>query len=287
MYRLRIRDQYDHLSRSYRKVADFVLSRYYEVAFMTAAQLAFVVDVDTTTVVRFSQRLGYDGYPELLHDIREQVKAEIYAVYEPAPLAPDDPGAVFARRAEIERHAISQMVVHSPPDHVVRTVAMLARARRILLVGDGHAHAVAVMAAIQLSHFGLEAHACDDDSALLAGALAALEVGDLVIGISASEHGREVARAIDYARSRGVATIGVVGSLASPVNRACDWVIYAPVVDAGPLPGVVPLAAALSALISAYAASHVGQWLRREEGIAAAFAYLVQPDSAAPDDESS
>ena len=74
MYREKIREYYDHLSRSYRKVADYIMSNYYEVSFMNAAQLAYAVGVDTTTVVRFSQRLGYNGYPELLNDIREQVK---------------------------------------------------------------------------------------------------------------------------------------------------------------------------------------------------------------------
>ena len=87
MYREKIREYYDHLSRSYRKVADYIMSNYYEVAFMTAAQLAYAVGVDTTTVVRFSQRLGYNGYPELLQDVREQVKSEIYAAYEPQILS--------------------------------------------------------------------------------------------------------------------------------------------------------------------------------------------------------
>src|SRR5690242_1719672 len=69
MFREQIRKHYDHLSRSYRRVADFILSDYRTAAFMTAAALADAVDVDTTTVVRFAQRLGYPGYPELIEDI--------------------------------------------------------------------------------------------------------------------------------------------------------------------------------------------------------------------------
>ena len=77
MFRENIRKHYDHLSRSYRRVADFILSDYRTAAFMTAAELASAVDVDTTTVVRFAQRLGYPGYPELITDIQEQVKLEL------------------------------------------------------------------------------------------------------------------------------------------------------------------------------------------------------------------
>ena len=61
MFREQIRKHYDHLSRSYRRVADFILSDYRTAAFMTAAALADAVDVDTTTVVRFAQRLGARG----------------------------------------------------------------------------------------------------------------------------------------------------------------------------------------------------------------------------------
>lgn len=287
MYRQRIRDQYDHLSRSYRKVADFILSRYFEVSFMTAAQLAYVVDVDTTTVVRFSQRLGYDGYPELLHEIREQVKAEIYSAYETAPVAGEDPGSVFARRAELERHAINQMMVHNPPDHIAVAVQILDAARRVLFVADGYGEVLATLGAQQLSQLGKAAIASSNDPAQLAGALSAMEAGDVVVGISGSENGREVARLLGYARSRGIKALAIVGSLANSANRMSDLVLYAPVSDPGPLPGVVVMAAALSGLIYAYATAHVDRWVRTEEVVAEAFSALTQPDASEPDDEAS
>lgn len=81
MFREQIRKQYEHLSRSYRRVADFILNDYQSVAFMTAATLADTADVDTTTVVRFAQRLGYPGYPGLVNDIRKQVKLELSQSY--------------------------------------------------------------------------------------------------------------------------------------------------------------------------------------------------------------
>ena len=124
MYREKIRDYYEHLSRSYRRVADYILSNYYEVSFMTAAQLAQLVDVDTTTVVRFSQRIGYNGYPELLNDIREQVRTEIYAAYTPKRMAPENKSLLFRARTEQERQILSLRLVHNPPEHFDTVLAM-------------------------------------------------------------------------------------------------------------------------------------------------------------------
>ena len=241
MYREKIREYYDHLSRSYRKVADYIMSDYYEVSFMTAAQLAFSVGVDTTTVVRFSQRLGYNGYPELLNDIREQVKAEIYAAYEPKELVADDPAGVFKDRAEQEQHNLKQMLIHNPPEHVREVAAMFENAAHIVLVAEGYANTVAEMVAEQLRHRGISAEVAADDSVRLAGSLISLTPEMLVIGISATDYGETVAKALAYARSRGCSTLGVVGSLASPVNRMSDQVVYAPTDAAGPLPSIVAL----------------------------------------------
>ena len=286
MYREKIRDYYDHLSRSYRRVADFVLSNYYEVSFMTAAQLAFAVGVDTTTVVRFSQRLGYNGYPELLHDIRDQVKAEVYAYYVPPPLDPADPAAVFKSCAEQEQNNLSRMLIHNPPAHVEQVARVLVRAREIVLVAEGYAVPVAEMTAQQLRHRGFVAQAAGNDAARLAGTLAALTSDTLVIGVSATTYGKDVARALLFARSRGCTTLGIVGSLASPVNRMCDLVVFAPTDAAGPLPSVVGLTAALAALV--LLASHDSQESadRHAESFAQAYEFLVGPDTDLPDDES-
>lgn len=249
MYREKIREYYDHLSRSYRKVADYIMSNYYEVSFMTAAQLAYAVGVDTTTVVRFSQRLGYNGYPELLNDIRDQVKAEIYAAYEPKELTADDPAGAFKDRAEQEQHNLKQMLIHNPPDHVRQVAEMFGAAGHVVLVAEGYAAAVAEMTAEQLRHRGISAEATANDLVRMAGTLMSLAPTTLVIGISATEYGDNVAKSLEFARSRGCATLGVVGSLDSPVNRMSDQVVYAPTDATGPLPSIVALVAALSALV--------------------------------------
>lgn len=249
VYRDKIREYHDHLSRSYRKVADFIMSNYYEVAFMTAAQLAYAVGVDTTTVVRFSQRLGFNGYPELLNDIRMQVKAEIYAAYEPQELDPDDPEGTFKDRTEQERSNLKQMLVHNPPERIRTIAEMLDKADHIIIVSEGYAESVAEMTAQQLRHRGISAEMAPDEPVKRAATLMNLKKGTLVVGVSASKYGDAVAKALEFARSKGCATLGIVGSLSSPVNRLSDHVLYAPTDVAGPLPSIVALVSAMAALV--------------------------------------
>jgi DNA-binding MurR/RpiR family transcriptional regulator len=80
---------------------------------------------------------------------------------------------------------------------------MFAAASHIVLIAEGYASTVAVMAAEQLRHRGISAEAAADDPVRLAGTLASLREGTLVIGISATHYGEAVARALGYARAAG------------------------------------------------------------------------------------
>jgi len=278
MYREKIREYYDHLSRSYRKVADFIMSNYYEVSFMTAAQLAFAVGVDTTTVVRFSQRLGYNGYPELLGDVREQVKAEIYASYRPQELTPTDPAGIFKDRMIHEQHNLKQMLTHMPPEHIEQIATMFRQAHHIMLVAEGYAEAVAEMTAQQLRHRGLSAEYVSNDAVKKAAALMNLTTNTLVIGISATSYGTHVARALELARLKGCTTLGIIGALASPVNRVSDRVIYAPTDVAGPLPSIVALVAALAGIVQIVGSNNSIDVEQHLTEFNQAYQFLTRPD---------
>lgn len=55
------------LSKSHRRIADFIVAHYDKAVFMTAATLGDMVGVSESTVVRFAMALGYEGYPQLQH----------------------------------------------------------------------------------------------------------------------------------------------------------------------------------------------------------------------------
>jgi DNA-binding MurR/RpiR family transcriptional regulator len=254
------------------------MSNYYDVAFMTAAQLAYAVGVDTTTVVRFSQRLGYNGYPDLLQDVREQVKSEIYAAYEPKPLAPEDPAGVFKDRIEQERQNLQQMLVQNPPDHLEAVARLFESVERIVVVGEGYAETAAEMIAQQFRHRGVHADYLPNDAVKKAATLMMLDSHVLVIGVSATAYGRDVARAMEFARARGAKTLGIIGSLASPANRMSDLIIYAPTEAIGPLPSIVALVAALSVLVTVAAKESEESVDRHLDAFEAAYQFLTQED---------
>src|SRR5699024_12004460 len=75
-----INNNYSELSKSQKLIADFIIENYDQAAFMTAAKLGKSINVSESTVVRFSDRLGYQGYRDLQNDLQELVKNKLTTV---------------------------------------------------------------------------------------------------------------------------------------------------------------------------------------------------------------
>src|SRR5579884_1419041 len=69
-----IRSGFDHFSRSQKDVAQYIVDHLDEAAFQTAEELARRANTSSSTVVRFSQALGFEGFPELQAAAREEYR---------------------------------------------------------------------------------------------------------------------------------------------------------------------------------------------------------------------
>ena len=58
----KIIDYYPSFSKGQKKISNAIIKEYDKVAYMTAAKLGRYVGVSESTVVRFANELGYDGY---------------------------------------------------------------------------------------------------------------------------------------------------------------------------------------------------------------------------------
>src|SRR4051812_1515102 len=84
-----IRSRFDEFSRSQKDVAQYIVDHLEEAAFHTAEELARRASTSSSTVVRFSQALGFEGFPELQQAAREEYRrARATAPVEGAAPAP-------------------------------------------------------------------------------------------------------------------------------------------------------------------------------------------------------
>src|SRR5688500_3263108 len=75
-----ITERFEDFSRSQKDVARYIVDHLEEAAFQTAEELARRADTSSSTVVRFSQALGFEGFPELQEAARDEYRRRSHAV---------------------------------------------------------------------------------------------------------------------------------------------------------------------------------------------------------------
>lgn len=75
-----IQMKFPRLSKGQKLIAEYILKHYDKAAFMTAAKLGISVGVSESTVVRFANELGFDGYPRLQKALQELIKNKLTTV---------------------------------------------------------------------------------------------------------------------------------------------------------------------------------------------------------------
>jgi DNA-binding MurR/RpiR family transcriptional regulator len=256
MYQDRIREIYVHLSPGYRRIADFLLNRYQDAAFMTAAQVGRASDVDTTLVVRFAQRLGYPGFPELIDDIQADVKRDLQTVYEPVP---DDntPAGVLRRSLIRDRNNLEYILLHTDAAAIQKIIDLIDSAPRVFVTADSGAMALVQLFAMRLVVLGTIAHVVDSDLSGPAAITRPSKPGDVFLGVGTTPLAIGTAAILKLMRQTGAHTIGIVDSPTNPVAGTAEHVLVAPMRSIGMLPSWAAPAAVLHALAEGLATRRV------------------------------
>ncbi len=250
LFRDRIRAAYDHFSASYRKVADFLLDDYRTAAFLNASGVAQHLNVDPATVVRFAQRLGYPGYPELAEELQAAVKQELAAAFAPAEAIDSDVGVIreFLRSASED---IQRILTHNDAGVLRDLLNDILSARRVYLIGESMAGRIMEVGAVQLAVSGIDARPVSGDRTARSMALLGLGPQDIAIAIAPYAVATEIVGTLRTVREAGLRTYVIVRSHSSPAARYADVVILAPQSYRSPLAAYSTHMALLTALAQA------------------------------------
>ena len=255
MFQETIAQHYARLGRNQKKIADFLTQRYHEAAFINAFALSQRLEVDPATVTRFAQRLGYAGYPELLHEIQEMVKKELNVSYKPS-VEKTDEEALFLTALAQEKENLDRAITHVRGETVTAVISALREAETIYVVAHGMARGPAQAFVAQLRGLlGMSAHLVPADHLNAALGLSSVGEPDVVVGVSLAAMHDDTAQLLRMARSRGAMTIGLSTSHTSPTASSAELILVCP----GESTIGIPSAASLTAILSALAHVLVSQ----------------------------
>lgn len=243
MFREKIKAAYESLTPSFKRLGEFILNNELDTAFMTATELAEMLDVDAATVVRFSQALGYRGYRELSHEVQQAVKADLTAKYANFGAASTTVEQLHAL-LENERHNL-EIALSQVTEQGAQIIDLLSAAKHVWVMGEGGAYHLAEFFADHLRMAGAKAYSLNADPAEAARMLFNLDKKDLLIGLDVPGTGLGTAAALRFAKEQGISTAAVSVSAVGPAAQVAEYVLLCPASSPIGLPSAAGLVTVL------------------------------------------
>ncbi|MET0329514.1 MAG: MurR/RpiR family transcriptional regulator [Luteimonas sp.] len=244
---LKIRAERDRLSAIERRIGDFVLENSHLLRDYSSQQLAGALGISQSSVVKFSQKLGFRGYPDLKFSIGESVararEPDAVALEAPAQ-APTVADALW--QAKTQADAATRSI---NPDAALRTIAALLHAAgRVVVVGSGEDNLAARAFALRLSLLGVAA-AYHPDPALAAAQVATLGEGDVLALFSEQGQQPALLQLARLAHERNARVLSATRHSSNPLRARADHPLLVSAHDAQPHVAMLLYQAALQQLL--------------------------------------
>jgi DNA-binding MurR/RpiR family transcriptional regulator len=225
-----IQARFDECSRSQKDVAQYIVDHLDEAAFQTAEELARRANTSSSTVVRFSQALGFEGFPELQAAAREEYRR----VHAKAPSGIETPStplfsldqnefetALTADHLNVEETArkVSRASVET-------LIEAIVSAEKVLVAGTDQMAFFASYLRHLLMLLDLRVDVVASPSQEALSRLGRIDEGTLTIGLSAGRPHPLVVRAMKLARHRKARTAAITDATLSEVAKLAQIKLY-------------------------------------------------------------
>ncbi len=245
----------DTLSTSRQRLMRQILDEPQETFFLSSRKMASRYGVDSATIVRTVQAMGYEKFADFAHDLREHFVTQI-TPYTAMKAATQNNRSIVSRvnqSLEQDFENLSLLKTNLSADKVVELAKEIHRSQRIIVVGVDYAAGLAMLLTYGLVRLGCDAETPIGSTGTVQGKIKILTKQDLLIAITFGRVLRETVEAVQRAKEKNVPTFGITDSTKSPLARICDQYLIASTARSSFLDSYVAPVAAINAILVACA----------------------------------
>ncbi|MGF1700835.1 MurR/RpiR family transcriptional regulator [Photobacterium makurazakiensis] len=208
--------RYDSLSQRLQQVADFVMAQPMLVAVETMATIAEQANVPLSTLSRFSNAMGFDGFSSMQALFRDQYlnrprdyKERVRKARETEEFQPESPTAIFQDFGTANIEAIEQLQITVSPQKLDRAVSLLDGAETIYIQGMRRAYPVAFYLWYALMKSDNNVILLDDHGGMLTPMTRRMNKNDVLLTVTFTPYAPETSELINSAHEKGVPVVAI------------------------------------------------------------------------------
>ena len=224
-----VNDQYNSLTKSEKRIANFLRKNQEESAFLSAGEIAHRLALSEATLVRFARKLGFSSYPEmrgvLQGDFRQRVTHSVRLRGRLSEI--QENGGIFERLTTTEIDYLTQALVSIDTEEMDRAVELIKTHPRIYVFGLGPSVSLVDLMEIRLRRFGKTVMSLKVSGREVIDSMLAMQADDLVFVICFFDQNPTLRLVLDYSKKVGATVIMLTDILDTILSDKADVILSA------------------------------------------------------------
>lgn len=225
----RMQDSLGDLSEAKKRVAYYLMDNWLEAAFLSAAKVARNTDVSESVVVRFSQDIGYSGFPELQKEIQEILKSRLV---NRDPMESNEVEPMTNQHPELQKvydlslGNLNEVLAKNTIEAFNEVLTDIIQAKRIVILARKNSLGPAHILNVHINEVFSKSQVINGESVEALDIIRGLSAEDIVINIAIPSYSKRIRQFSDYLCERGIPQIAITNTFSNPFakNAKCTLV---------------------------------------------------------------
>ncbi|HPY42397.1 MAG TPA: MurR/RpiR family transcriptional regulator [Thiolinea sp.] len=224
--------QQPNLSARLKLVAVYLVEHPQQIAFNTLAEIAEKAGVHASTLVRFANYFGFDGFSEVQRLYKNQIidhpsnyRERISQLKKVDGNGQVTPALLLHDFAEGNGLALGLLQQQIKPEVLDATVQALASANEIFICGVRRMYPAAVYMDYALSQMDVRCHVIDGQGAMAPEQMKWISPDSVLVAITFNPYGQTTTEAVHFAREKGAKIVLITDSELCPHTQIADHVL--------------------------------------------------------------
>ena len=224
----KIQANFNNLSRSQKLIAEFIINSYDKAAFMTAASIGATVGVSESTVVRFANFLGYDGYKELQNSLQDLIKNKLSTVHRLTMSSSfSNNESALKKVMRMDKENLKRTIEEIDNESFQKSLDFILNSRKVYVIGLRSSSFLAGYLGFYLNFLLINNKVITSGPQDVFEQLVNAGPKDVIIAISYPRYSKRTLEALDYCKEKGCKIISITDSLLSPASKYSDIALIA------------------------------------------------------------
>jgi len=195
-----IRERYDGLNDTHKKIADFILQNLEKATFSSLMEISKEIGISDASIIRFAREIGYKGYQDLRQSLIWYIRRIIYPSQKSA----------FQLEENGQSHPLIEAVMKRDIDYITKTISkidtgdfdklitLICSAKRIFCMGWGMSSFLAEYLAFNLRFLSYQAINVIRERSPLVQQVLVMDNNDILIAFDLMMYSAEIIEAAKY-----------------------------------------------------------------------------------------